>query len=146
MDPSLASCRQVLRKLWLFKPWHSYAPVPGHSCPRAFYLGSAPLKLPYFLAHTSDWGVLSILKSRRYKLLIAHGFTFTSHGLYGWEAFLTQGALTHTRIIWAFSPMAPQVLGITPGSSFVLMVFRAFLMEGCATKELGCMFNIVVSH
>ena len=26
------------------------------------------------------------------------------------------GALTHTRITWALSPMAPQVPGVTPGS------------------------------
>jgi len=33
-----------------------------------------------------------------------------------WEAFPTPGALTHTRIIWAFSPPVPQVPGVTPGS------------------------------
>jgi hypothetical protein len=36
--------------------------------------------------------------------------------LCGWEAFPTPGALTHTWITWAFSPPAPQVPGITPGS------------------------------
>ena len=36
--------------------------------------------------------------------------------LRGWEAFATPRALTHTRIIWALSPIMPQVPGITLGS------------------------------
>ena len=36
--------------------------------------------------------------------------------LHGWEAFQRLGALTHTRITWVLSPMAPQVPGVTPGS------------------------------
>ena len=36
--------------------------------------------------------------------------------LYGWEAFSKPRALTHTRITWALSPMAPQVPSVTPGS------------------------------
>jgi hypothetical protein len=36
--------------------------------------------------------------------------------LRGWEAFPTPGALTHSRITWAFPPPAPQVPGVTPGS------------------------------
>jgi hypothetical protein len=47
---------------------------------------------------------------------IAHGFTLMTPSLHGWEAFPTPGALTHTRITWALSPPAPQVLGVTPGS------------------------------
>ena len=35
---------------------------------------------------------------------------------YGWEAFPCPGTLTHIRITWALLPMAPQVLGVTPGS------------------------------
>ena len=36
--------------------------------------------------------------------------------LHRWEAFSMPEALTHTRITWALSPMAPQILGVTSGS------------------------------
>jgi hypothetical protein len=54
---------------------------------------------------------LSILESSRHELRIAHGLTLMTPSLRGWEAFPTPGALTHTRITWAFSPSAPQVPG-----------------------------------
>ena len=38
------------------------APIPCHYCPKAMSLGNAPLKLPYLLAHTSDWGVCELSK------------------------------------------------------------------------------------
>ena len=41
-----------------------------------------------------------------------------SASLRGWEAFSTAGALTHFRITWALSPMAPQLSGVTLGSPF----------------------------
>ena len=41
----------------------------------------------------------------------------------GWEAFPTPGALTHTWIIWALSPTAPQILGVTPGSLLCIWCF-----------------------
>ena len=59
---------------------------------------------------------LSILESLRHKLPIAHGLTLMTPRLRGWEAFSTPGALTHTSITWALSPMAPQVPGVTPRS------------------------------
>jgi hypothetical protein len=59
---------------------------------------------------------LSILESLRHELRIAHGLTLMTPSLRGWEAFPTPGALTHTSITWAFSPPAPQVPGVTPGS------------------------------
>jgi hypothetical protein len=59
---------------------------------------------------------LSILESSRHELRIAHGLSLMTPSLRGWEAFPTPGALTHTRITWAFSPPAPQVPGVTPGS------------------------------
>jgi hypothetical protein len=59
---------------------------------------------------------LSILESSRHELRIAHGLTLMTPSLRGWEAFPTPGALTHTSISWAFSPPAPQVPGVTPGS------------------------------
>jgi hypothetical protein len=59
---------------------------------------------------------LSILESLRHELHIAHGLTLMTPSPRGWEAFPTPGALTRTRITWAFSPPAPQVPGVTPGS------------------------------
>jgi hypothetical protein len=50
--------------------------------------------------------------------------------LRGWEAFPTPGALTHTRITWAFSPPAPQVPGVTPGSPLCPWCFRHPLWRG----------------
>jgi hypothetical protein len=61
------------------------------------------------------------------------------------------GALTHTKITWSLSPMAPQVPGVTQAS----MVLRALLMERCATCILvvgdvlehcwvvGCVLGVV---
>lgn len=58
---------------------------------------------------------LSILESRRHKLLNAYDLTFVIHSLFGWEAFSTPLALTYTRISWALSPMTSQVPGVIPG-------------------------------
>ena len=112
----IAPLRQLLRKLWLFLPRQSWAPLPGKHCPRAVSLGIAPLKLPNLLAHTSNRGVLSTLKCGRYKLLKAHGLTLVTPNLRGWEAFSMLWAFIYTSIIWALSPMASQVLSVTPGS------------------------------
>jgi hypothetical protein len=54
---------------------------------------------------------LSILEFSRHEIRIAHGLTIMICSLSGWEAFPTHGAFNHTRIIWAFSPSAPQVRG-----------------------------------
>jgi hypothetical protein len=63
-------------------------------------------------------------------------------------------ALTHTRITWSLSPMAPQVPGVTLGS-LASMVLGALLMERCATGILvvgdvlehwlvvGCILGVV---
>ena len=59
---------------------------------------------------------MSILESTRHELRKAYGFTLMTPSPRGWEVFPTPGALTHIRIIWAFSPSAPQVPGVTPGS------------------------------
>jgi hypothetical protein len=59
---------------------------------------------------------LSILESSRHELRIVHGLTLMTPSPRGWEAFPTSVALTRTRITWAFSPPAPQVPGVTPGS------------------------------
>ena len=76
---------------------------------------------------------MSILESPRHKLPNVDGFTLMTPSLYGWEAFPTPEALTHIRIIWAPSPMAPQVSGCHFGDPLVLMVLRALLIEKCAT-------------
>ena len=54
-----------------------------------------------------------IFESSCHKLFITHGLILVALGLYGWEAFSTPGAFIHTRIIWALSPMAPQVSNVT---------------------------------
>jgi hypothetical protein len=59
---------------------------------------------------------LSILESSCHELRITHGLTLMTPSPRGWEAFPTPRILTHTRITWAFSPPAPQVPGVTPGS------------------------------
>jgi hypothetical protein len=59
---------------------------------------------------------LSILESSHHEVRIAHDLTLMTHSPHGWEVFPTREALTYTRIIWAFSPPAPQVPGVTSGS------------------------------
>ena len=61
---------------------------------------------------------MNILKLTCHKLRIADGLTLVPPNLRGWEAFPTPGALTHTRITWALSPMAPQVLGVILGPPY----------------------------
>ena len=132
MDPSLAPFRQVLRKLWPFKPRHSRVLLPSHCCPKALSLSIAALKLPYLLAHTSDWGVLWHFRVRTHKPFIAHSLTFVTPSLCGWEAFTPPGALP------TLGSLGPLTNGATsswchPGVPLVPMVFRALLMERCPT-------------
>ena len=54
--------------------------------------------------------IFYILKVRRHKLLIAHGWTFLTPSLHGWTMILTPEAITHTMMSWTFSPMSSQVL------------------------------------
>jgi hypothetical protein len=54
---------------------------------------------------------------------------------YGWEAFPTPGALTHTRIIGIFSPSAPQVPGVTPGSPLCPWCCGYPLWRGARRKD-----------
>ena len=58
MGLSLDPFRQVLKKVCMFKPWQSRALLLGHCCPKVLFLGNAPLKVPYHLAHTSNGGVV----------------------------------------------------------------------------------------
>jgi hypothetical protein len=93
MNTSLAPFGQVLRKLCLFKPSQSRDPLPGHCCSRALSRDIAPLKLAYLLQLTPPNEVfLSILKSSRHELRIAHGLTLMPPSLRGWEAFPTPRA------------------------------------------------------
>jgi hypothetical protein len=60
----------------------------------------------------------------------------------GWEAFPTPGALTRTRITWAFSPPAPQVPDVTPGSPLCPWCFghpfwRGARHDGWAPRGVG---------
>jgi hypothetical protein len=59
---------------------------------------------------------MSILESSRHELCIVYGLILMTPNPHGWETFLTPEALTHIRITWAFSPLAAQVPGVTPGS------------------------------
>ena len=102
MDSSFAPFQQVLRKLCMFKPWLSSEPLPCYRCIR----DSASFKLSYLLAHTSYWGILSILKFSRHKLCIAHDLTLLIPSLSQWEAFPTPDTFTR---------MVPQLPGVIPG-------------------------------
>jgi hypothetical protein len=136
MQTSFAPFGQVLRRLFLFKPSQSREPLPSHCCSRALSRDSAPLKLAYLLAHTSKWGVLE--HSRILTPWATHSswpFTLMTPSPRGWEAFPTLGALTHTRITWAFSPPAPQVMGVTPGSPLCPWCFGHPLWR-CARHSL----------
>jgi hypothetical protein len=116
MDTSLAPFKQVLRKLCLFKPLQSREPLPGRLCSIVLSRDKIPLKMPYLQLTPQIEVFLSVLELGRHKLLITYGFTIMTPSLCGWEAFKTPGALTHIRITWSLSPMAPQVPNITPGS------------------------------
>jgi hypothetical protein len=126
----LAPFGQVLRKLCLYKPWQSREPLPGHCCSKALSQESAPLELAYLLPHILKWIVFRILESSRHELRLAHGLTLMNHSLRGWEAFPTPGALTHIRITWAFSPLAPQVRGVTSGSPLCPWYFKHRFWRG----------------
>jgi len=62
---------------------------------------------------------LSILKSARHMLRIVDGRIHVTSSLDRWEAFPTHGALSHNRITWALSPMAPQVAVVIVGPLYV---------------------------
>ena len=59
---------------------------------------------------------MSIIEITRHELRIGYGLTLFRPSLCGWEVFPMLGALAHTRITWALSPTAQEVLGVTPGS------------------------------
>jgi hypothetical protein len=138
MNTSLAPFGQVLRMLCMFKPSQSWEPLPAHCCSRALSRDNAPLKLAYLLAHTSKLNevFLSILESSRHELHIAHGLTLMIPSPRGWEAFPMPGTLTHLRITWAFSPSAPQVPGVTPGSLLGPWCFGHPLWRGARHSHL----------
>ena len=73
----------------------------------------ALLKVPYLLFHTSIQGTHRV---SLHKVPIAYGLTLVTPSLHEWEVFPTPRALTHTKIIWVFSPTTPQVMSVIPGS------------------------------
>ena len=92
--------------------------VPHHITPS---VGRCPLATPHsnphnFLLTPPIEVFLSILESARHKPSNTLGLTLVTPSSCGWEAFQRPGALIHTRITWALSPMAPQVPSVTPGS------------------------------
>jgi hypothetical protein len=129
----------------LGKYWGRYACLnlrsPGSHSKAIAVLGRCPGTSP-----NSNWHIskltppnevfLSILESSRHELRIAHGITLMTPSPRGWEAFPTPGALTHTRITWAFSPPAPQVMGVTPGSPLCPWCFGHPLWRGA--RHLIC--------
>ena len=99
----------------MFKPWQSREPIQGHCC-----TGHCPRTMPHSNCHITQLTppievFLSILESACHKLCIAHGLTLVTPSLCGWEAFPMPKARTHTRITWALSTTAPQVMGVTLG-------------------------------
>ena len=130
MHTSLAPFRQVMRKLCLFKPSESWEPLPCHCSSRALSPDNAPLKLSYLLAHTSEWGVLEHSK------ILTPWATHSSwpYPRDSWslwvEAFPTPGASPTPGSLGAFSPSAPQVPGVTPGSPLCPWCFGAYLWRG----------------
>jgi hypothetical protein len=88
---------------------------------------------------------LSILESSCHELRMTHCLTFMTPSPRGWEAFPTPGALTHTRIIWAFSPSVPQFPGVTPGSPLCPWCFRHSLWRGAWQVDCNPLANVIVS-
>jgi hypothetical protein len=60
----------------------------------------------------------------------SYGLTLMTPSSRRWEAFPTPGALTHTRITWAFAPLVQQVSGVTPGSLLYAWYFGHSLRRG----------------
>jgi hypothetical protein len=139
MHTSLAPFGQVLSKLCLFKPFS-----PGSHSQATAVPGRCPGTTPHSNWHISSLTppnevILSILESSRDELRTAHGLTLMTPSPHGWEAFPTPGALTHTRITWAFSPLVPQVPGITPGSPLCPRCFGQPFRRGA--QHLYCLWH-----
>jgi hypothetical protein len=85
---------------------------------------------------------LGIPKSSRHELHIIYGLTLMTLSLGGWETFPMPGALTHTKISWAFSSSAPQVPGVTPGSPLCHGVLGILYGEVCDRSGHICTSKI----
>ena len=149
IDSSIGPFGQVFKKLCMFKPCESKEPIPGHCYARALSWDITPFKLPYLLAHTFDWGVLSILECACHKLRIAYGLTFVIHSLHGWESSLTPRTFAHTRIIWALTPTAQRIPGVTLGSPLCPWCFKHIIWRGAqqagASQQSGLNRNMFQS-
>ena len=123
----------------LGKYWGSYAcsnlGSPGNHSHALLKQGVVPGQRPIQIAITSSshlrlrWS-LSILESPCHELRIVYGLTLVRPYLHGWEAFPTPGVLIHTRITWAFSLTAPQILGVTSGPPLCPWCFGYSLWNG----------------
>jgi hypothetical protein len=101
---------------------------PGSHSQATDVPGFCPGTSPHSICHISELTppikvFLSILKHARHKLCRAYGFTLVTPNLFGWEAFPTPRALTHTRITWVLSPTAAQVSGDTLGCPLCMWCF-----------------------
>jgi hypothetical protein len=100
-----------------------------------------PGKMPHSNCHISLLTLpievfFSILESSRQKLRTTYGLIFMTLNPRGLKAFPTPRALIHTRITWAFSPSAPQILGVTLGSPLCPRCFGHSLWRGARQKPL----------
>ena len=86
----------------------------------------------------------SILKYRHHKLLNAHGLSFVTPNLCGWEAVSTPGALTHTKITWALLPIASQVSGVTPWSPLCAWCCTHSSWRGARQSDASCLLTSVM--
>ena len=106
--------------------------VPHHNTHRA---GHCPLAVPYskphnFLSTPPIEVFLGILESRCYEPSNALGLILVTSVSMGGRCSQRPGALTHTRISSALSPMVPQVLGVNLGSLLCLWCCGHSLRRG----------------
>jgi hypothetical protein len=103
-----------LRKLWLFEPWHNRAPFLGHYYSWALSKGIAPIQIGIsptsHLRLRCSWVFYNPGALFYSKLMALPSWLFS---FCRWEAFPMLRVLIHARITWRFSPMAPQVPGVT---------------------------------
>ena len=117
--------------------------------------GNTPLKLPFLsilksgchkLLTPSIGGILNILEFGCHKLLNAQGLIIVTLSLHGWEVFSTPGILTHARITWALSPMAPQTqmsLWGSPCANGVANTPHGEVHNNMLVDQLACLEVIV---
>ena len=141
MEFSLAPLGQILRKLWFFKFGNSRSHFQTTVIP-----GWCPKTANHLICHISKLTppirvFLSIVGCTCHKLCIGLGLTLVPHSLHGWKAFSMPGALAHTWITWALSPMASQVSGVTRGSLLCPWCFGQSSWRGTRHAKRKCVFG-----